>query len=233
MAFEKLNRAVFKKARPITYLAALILLAASAFLSLNSGGIGFLGLANRAGWLSFSFISLALLVTPLRAVLPKFSLNPSLVYARRAFGVSGCGFALLHFVLQSVFLFGFGLGPLERTWAGTIAMAIIFVLGITSTDYAVRKLGRNWFRLQRLVYLAYPLILIHAIGIGIDFGRADAYSVSFLVIAAVTLAFEAARIAKRLARKPNEPKAVEPQKAPEAQEKTEPESQAPSLTPKT
>ena len=192
---------VFKKGRLAVYAAAFALLLLAIALSLGQSAIDTTRLANYSGFLSFSFISIALLITPIRKIFPQFGPNASLYYARRAVGVSAFGFALAHFALQFVFLFGMKVGLLGNALTGLAALAILFALGITSTDYAVRKMGRNWFRLQRLAYLAYPLIIIHAIQVGLDFRNANAFSVSFLAIAAITVAFEVARVAKTISAK--------------------------------
>lgn len=46
---------------------------------------------------------------------------------------------------------------------GFLAWLVLFSLAITSSDYAVRALGRQWKVLHRLVYLALLLALCHVI----------------------------------------------------------------------
>jgi len=100
---------------------------------------------------------------------------------------------------------------------GVASLAALFLLAATSTDYAVKKMGRKWFTLHKLVYLAYPLIIAHAYSIGTDFGKSglNAYSGSFLIIAAATLLLEAARayvsFSKARQKAANPPVAAPPQ----------------------
>lgn len=44
---------------------------------------------------------------------------------------------------------------------GWIAFFIFIPLAVTSTNYAVKKMGKNWKKLQRWVYLASVLTIVH------------------------------------------------------------------------
>ena len=48
---------------------------------------------------------------------------------------------------------------------GFAAFLILIALGVTSPKSMVRKLGKNWKRLHRLVYLAAVLAVIHLLWI--------------------------------------------------------------------
>jgi DMSO/TMAO reductase YedYZ heme-binding membrane subunit len=99
----------------------------------------------------------------------------------------------------------------ERSGGGLafafLSFIMLFLLAITSTDWAVRKLGRRWFTLHSLIYLAYPLIILHAIKNGVDFSQADVFSISFSIVAAITIAFEAVRVYKDFSSKKPVPSA--------------------------
>ncbi len=164
MDLSSVNLKLFKKSRRITYFLAVVLLALTIVFSVTNGALDGFKLANYAGFLSFTFLCLALAVTPFRKLFPIFPLNSSLVYARRAIGVSAFGFAAVHFLAQFVFTFqasfdsffsavqlsGLGIPT------GSFSFFILFLLALTSTDYAVKALGKTWFVLHKAVYLAYP-----------------------------------------------------------------------------
>lgn len=44
---------------------------------------------------------------------------------------------------------------------GSLAMMLAFPLFLTSNNYSVRKLGRNWAKLHKLVYVVLILVLVH------------------------------------------------------------------------
>ena len=54
---------------------------------------------------------------------------------------------------------------LERPYitVGFSAFAILVALGVTSPKAMLRKLGKNWKRLHRFVYLAAVLAMVHMI----------------------------------------------------------------------
>ena len=210
MDFRKLNLTLLPKIRLTIYAVAFLLLVASYFISAGTKGFASIELANDAGFLSFAFISLALVVTPLRVVLPQFPFNSSLNYGRRAFGVSAFIFALVHYVLQMNFLFNWDVAKVLQSdgftgnafLAGYVALAILFILSITSFDWVVQKLGKKWYALHKLVYLAYPLIIYHAVKIGLDFQNVNLYSGLFFTVAGITIILEIARLYKTFSKKP-------------------------------
>jgi len=83
---------------------------------------------------------------------------------------------------------------LERPYItiGFAAYVILFTLGVTSPKFMVRKLGRYWKRLHRLVYVAGVLAIVHLLWIlRLDIGEAVIYG----VVLAILLGF---RIYKKL-----------------------------------
>lgn len=46
-------------------------------------------------------------------------------------------------------------------WFGVLAYLIIFVLGITSPKAAKKRLGKNWKKLHRFIYLAAAFAMVH------------------------------------------------------------------------
>ncbi|MBS3061687.1 MAG: ferric reductase-like transmembrane domain-containing protein [Candidatus Diapherotrites archaeon] len=205
----ELNKKMVRHSRTLTYILAAFLLVALFLKNSVSKTTDYSNLASELGILSFIFISLALSVTPIRTLFPAFVFNGTIFFARRAIGVSSFAFAALHFSLQFVFFFGSSLDALflfnqnasNAIFFGIVSALILFFMTITSTDWAVAKLGKNWFLLHRFVYLAYPLIILHAVLIGSDFTRLSFLSGVFLLAAALTIILEAARLNKTLRQK--------------------------------
>jgi sulfoxide reductase heme-binding subunit YedZ len=88
-----------------------------------------------------------------------------LVRVRRAFGLAAFGTSLVHLVLYFK-----AMGALEPVlaeldapgiWTGWAALLLLVPLALTSTDAAMRAMGRNWKRLQRLAWPAAGLALVH------------------------------------------------------------------------
>ena len=131
------------------------------------------------GLWAFGFLIASMLLGPLTFVLPWIPLRTSLMYGRRAVGVSALLFAVLH--VASYFW-----SVLRRNWReiytpgtiwfvglvlGIFALIILIALGFTSRDSAVKRMGgRKWKKLHRTVRIALLLVLIHAIFVGADFG---------------------------------------------------------------
>ena len=112
-----------------------------------------------------TMISAALIVGPV-ARLTKYNF----IFHRRTIGVWGFTFIIMHFF--TVMLYVFDLNP-ALIWIepnpfvnpvifGVIAFWLFVPLYLTSTDWAVNRLGfRNWKNLHRLIYFAYIFSVIH------------------------------------------------------------------------
>jgi sulfoxide reductase heme-binding subunit YedZ len=112
--------------------------------------------------LRFLFLSLA--VTPLRRLLGWSWVAP----LRRTLGLTAFGYACCHYLiyLGLEHFFDWQLiveDALERryVWAGFAAFLCLVSLAATSTPAMIRRLGRRWASLHRLVYLAAALGVIH------------------------------------------------------------------------
>jgi sulfoxide reductase heme-binding subunit YedZ len=106
----------------------------------------------------------SLSITPLRKVL---GWN-DLIKFRRMLGLFAFAYALLHFstyvVLDHFFDFhAIGKDILKRPYvtAGFTAFVILVPLAVTSTAAMIRRLGKRWQQLHRLVYIAALAAVIH------------------------------------------------------------------------
>lgn len=105
----------------------------------------------------------SLAITPLRRI----ANWPQLILVRRMIGVAALGYLLVHFALYIVDQ-GFDLRRVAteivlRVYLtiGFVALVGLSVLGATSTDAMVKRLGPLWHRLHRWVYLLMALGLVH------------------------------------------------------------------------
>ncbi len=91
-------------------------------------------------------------------------------HIRRYLGVAGFVFVVMHVigVTKSVFAwdffaaYRFSLDPFTNPLIfGAVGFYVLFAMAATSTDWMQRKLGRNWKRLHRFIYIGYPAIIFH------------------------------------------------------------------------
>ncbi len=139
--------------------------AASMLCAYQSGDIIAMDMLYPTGEWSARFMIIAMIFSPLVAVLgPKPWLN-WLVKRRRALGVAAFAYAVLH-----LFFYLIDMGNLNDIlaefwalgiWTGWAAMLLFVPLAMTSNDASVRALKAGWKRLQRLVYPAALLVLVH------------------------------------------------------------------------
>ena len=125
-------------------------------------------LALETGEWSIRFLLLALAMTPLRHL----SGRMEFAQRRRMVGLFALFYASVHFLVWVIFLLGLRWGAIleevvERPYItiGFASFLILIVLGATSPRVMVRKLGKNWRRLHRLVYVAGVLAVIHLVWI--------------------------------------------------------------------
>jgi len=121
-------------------------------------------ITHRTGWWTLTLLTTALAITPIRRVTGWHDI----IRFRRLVGLFAFFYATLHLlvyvVLDRFFAFGTVLEDIaERPFitVGFAAWLILLALASTSTRGWIRRLGRKWQRLHRLVYLAGVLGAIH------------------------------------------------------------------------
>ncbi|WP_331345704.1 protein-methionine-sulfoxide reductase heme-binding subunit MsrQ [Cellvibrio sp. UBA7661] len=115
----------------------------------------------------FLFITLA--VTPLRRLIAFSHLHFRWLQAhRRMLGLFALFYALLHVAAFLVFILGldlsrFGKELVERPYILVTIPAVILLiaLGVTSTQAMMRRLGKNWIRLHKSIYVIAILAWVH------------------------------------------------------------------------
>ncbi len=118
---------------------------------------------HLTGLWTVRFVLLSLAVTPARVVFDR----PKIVLVRRMLGVTAMVYALAHLSLYIVDMNFHLLEVLteivRRSYLtiGFVALTGLVTLGATSTDAAVRRMGRNWKRLHWSIYGIGVLMLLH------------------------------------------------------------------------
>ncbi|WP_244886725.1 sulfite oxidase heme-binding subunit YedZ [Endozoicomonas montiporae] len=146
-------------------------------------------LTRELGEWSLCFLCLTLSVSPLR----QLTGISKLIRFRRMLGLFALFYAMLHVLSYLAFMLGWQwLTLLEDLYrrpyiiVGALSAIILVALGITSTKGMMRRLGRNWSKLHRLVYAAAILAVIHYLWLV----RSDySESVFYLIIVLLLLSF--------------------------------------------
>ena len=121
-------------------------------------------LAISTGEWTLRMLLITLCLTPLRQLTGR----PEFVRVRRMVGLFALFYAGIHFFIWVSLLLAFrwfaiGEELIERPFisVGFVSLLILIALGVTSPKAMVRRLGRNWKRLHRLIYPAAILAIIH------------------------------------------------------------------------
>jgi sulfoxide reductase heme-binding subunit YedZ len=127
------------------------------------GGRALTEVIHEIGHWAVRFVLLSLAVSPARVVFDW----PRVVLLRRMFGVTAACYAGVHLLLYCV----------DQRWnllsvaseivlrfyltIGFVALLGLIALAVTSTDAAMRRMGRNWKRLHMLIFPIAVLALFH------------------------------------------------------------------------
>lgn len=144
---------------------------------------------HPTGEWSARFMIIAMILSPLVAILGTKPWLNWLVKRRRALGVAAFIYALLHLIFYVIDMGNLGDILAEfwalGIWTGWAAMLLFVPLATTSNDASVRAFKAGWKRLQKLVYPAAVLVLVHWIFIHNNLGPA---LVHFVPLAALVAA---------------------------------------------
>jgi methionine sulfoxide reductase heme-binding subunit len=127
-----------------------------------------------------------LAITPLR----KYAHWSELIRLRRMLGLFAFFYVLLHAVTYFVFDQSLDPGLIwtdtvehPRIAVGFLAFVLLIPLAATSTDRMVRRLGKRWARLHRLIYVASALGILHYLMVQkLDLRKGMVYGVVFGVL---------------------------------------------------
>ena len=154
-------------------------------------------LLQPTGEWSARLMIVALMLTPLAMLFPRFHPVRWLVRHRRAFGVAAFAYAALHLLvyvlaMETVRAMLAEIGA-TGIWTGWLAFFCFVPLALTSNDASMRALRAGWKRVQRLAYPAAVLTLLHWLFVHDGFAEALLH---FAPLAALQL-YRLARLAGR------------------------------------
>ena len=176
---------------PYTFWLILSLPAIPIALSLTSGDPKAIESAlHPTGEFAARFMIIGMMITPLMMLFKGANWPRWMMKRRRYLGVAAFGYALAHTVLYlidegAVALSGGEISKLY-IWTGWIAFLVFVPLAITSTDGWVKSLGTSWKTLQRFVYVAAVMTLLHWAALH-DWGGVAGALVHFGPLAALEL----------------------------------------------
>lgn len=138
------------------------------FYVLQPSEISF-ALVRSLGFTGATLISASLLSSIIFKFFPRTAVHWRL---RRYLGLAGFIAITFHVLAAMKVFYNFNLASEYYTWNpfenpivfGTIAYPVLFVMGVTSSDWAMRSLGtKRWKFVHRFVYLAFAASIFHFI----------------------------------------------------------------------
>ncbi len=151
--------------KPLFWLA-LALPAGLMSVDLARGAVLAMDLLHPTGELSLRLMLAAMLAGPLAGIFGSNRFFRGWLAIRRNLGVAAFGYAMLHlaFYLIDMGMLAAIVDELALPSIGTgwLALALMLPPAVISFDAAMRSLGRHrWKAIQRLVYGAFALVLVH------------------------------------------------------------------------
>jgi len=147
---------------------------------------------HHLGLWALRFLILTLMVSPMREI---FSVN--LLRYRRALGLLAFYYGVMHFSVYMILDQALDLNTviadiIKRPFItiGMASLIILIPLAVTSNAWSIRRLGRNWVKLHRLIYVAAAGGAIHFI---LSVKSWPAEPVIYAAIVAVLLAWRIVR----------------------------------------
>jgi sulfoxide reductase heme-binding subunit YedZ len=160
-------------------------------------------LTTATGYLALALLALTLLIGPVNLLLRRR--NPVSSYLRRDVGAWTAVFSGVHVVVSLkvhgsgqlrdfLDFFVVGGSPLTNSfgwgnWTGLAALVVVAGLLALSSDAALRRLkAKNWKRLQRLNYVLFALVVVHAFFYGALLRETSPYTILLgLIVVAIAL----------------------------------------------
>ncbi|MFW6136220.1 MAG: sulfite oxidase heme-binding subunit YedZ [Chloroflexota bacterium] len=161
-----MDRRNARRLQIVTHVGALTPLAALTWMYWQDrlGPVPVQATIRLLGRYALAFLLLSLVPTVIRAV----SGFGKILRIRRTLGLYAFLYASLHFLAFVGLDYRFDLRLIAATIAqgrreivGLVALGILGLLALTSIPSFMRRLGRTWKRLHRLVYVAGGLVVLH------------------------------------------------------------------------
>jgi methionine sulfoxide reductase heme-binding subunit len=152
------------------------------------GDVIAMDMLHPTGEWSARFMIAAMVLSPLLSLIGPRPWLSWLIQRRRALGLAAFGYAMLHLIFYII-----DMGNLDDMlaeflalgiWTGWAAMLSFVPLAVTSNDTSMRALKAGWKRLQRFVYPAAVLVLVHWIFIHNNLGPALVHFIPLVLLVA-------------------------------------------------
>jgi sulfoxide reductase heme-binding subunit YedZ len=118
----------------------------------------------RLGDWALRFLWLTLAITPIQTI----SKWRGMTDYRQLFGLCAFFYASLHVLVYLIVdqnlmwrMIAIDIMESPYVWFGVLAYLIVFALAVTSSKFAKKKLGKNWKKLHRYIYLAAGAAMVH------------------------------------------------------------------------
>jgi sulfoxide reductase heme-binding subunit YedZ len=172
-------------------------------------------ITHRTGWWTLTLLLLTLSITPIR----RLTGWNQVIRLRKTLGLFAFFYACLHlliyFGLDQAFSFAYiGEDIVKRPYitVGFTAWLLLVPLAVTSTKGWIRRLGKRWRTLHRLIYLCAALGVLHFYWLV----KADTREpLLFAAILAVLLAFRLPLLERKRSRAAARPTPPRPEQVPE------------------
>lgn len=130
----------------------------------NLGGNPIEAVHIRLGDWALRFLWLTLAITPVQTISKWRGMSDY----RQLLGVLAFFYASLHLLVyvvldQSLMWNMIAIDIIESSyiWFGVLAYLILFALAISTPKWAKKRLGKNWKKLHRFIYIAAALAILH------------------------------------------------------------------------
>jgi sulfoxide reductase heme-binding subunit YedZ len=155
--------------KPLVFLASLVpfawlLCGAFGWFDVSLGADPVKKLEHECGSWALKFLLITLAITPIRQI----AHLPHLPRLRRMLGLFAFFYAVLHFTVYLTLDLELNFGTLfgdiaKRPYItiGFVALVLLIPLAVTSTNGMMRRLGRRWQKLHRLIYVIAILGVWH------------------------------------------------------------------------
>lgn len=118
----------------------------------------------RLGDWSLRFLCITIAITPIQ----KITQWRGMTEYRQLFGLCAFFYATLHLLVYLLVdhnllwsLIATDIIESPYIWLGVISYIIVFLLGVSSSKWAKKKLGKTWKKLHRFIYVASIAAVIH------------------------------------------------------------------------
>jgi sulfoxide reductase heme-binding subunit YedZ len=163
-----MKRSILIPLKALTWLACLVPVARLVYGAITNtlGPDPTATITFATGSATLNLLTISLAITPIRKLIPQLGW---LIRFRRLLGLFAFFYATLHLFTYIALYAAFDVPTMiddvtkrRFIFIGVAAWLLLLPLALTSTNWAIRKLGgKNWNRLHKLVYLAIICGVIH------------------------------------------------------------------------